>query len=123
MVKQLGGLVYASRSVYRVIYLADRAVQLELVRTGGKPPTSNKVLEGLLHTVVQSSMQDRHIFAAIQGHGELLNLHVPKLVKYLAHKFLKARLGHLGKMYTTHKIGAAAEKRNQQTRCLIFKGI
>jgi hypothetical protein len=123
IVKQRGGLLYASRSVYRVIYLSDRALQLEIVRTGGKPPTNNNFFQKLLHTVVQSSMQDRHIFSEVQGHGELLHQHVPKIIKCLAHKFLKARLGHLGKLFTTAKHGAASEKRNQQTRNLIFKGI
>ena len=35
----------------------------------------------------------------------------------------KARLAHLGKLFTTAKHGAASEKRHQQTRNLIFKGI
>ena len=74
-------------------------------------------------TTAHGSLQDRQIFAEVKGHGELLNQHVPKIIKCLAHKFLKARLGHLGKLFTTAKHGAASEKRNQQTRILIFKGI
>ena len=39
LLKQRGGLMYASRSVYRVAFLAYQSLQLVLAKTSGKPLT------------------------------------------------------------------------------------
>ena len=43
MVKQKDGLMYASHSTYRVVLLADRASEHELIKRDGQPPREQAV--------------------------------------------------------------------------------
>ena len=58
LLKQRGGLMYASRSVYRVAYLAYQLLQLELVKTSGKPPTDRLLLTRLVNRVFAAVVED-----------------------------------------------------------------
>ena len=125
MVKQKGGLMYASRSTYRVVLLADRALEHELIKRDGQPPRDKQFLAQLLLVIFQTCAVDRHVFGELADHdsSSLLDQHVPRLIKLLAGKYLKARLGHLGNEYTTSRVGAASSKRNQRTRAVIFSAL
>ena len=125
MMKQRGGLLYASRSAYRVVLLADRALEHELIKRDGKPPANKNFLERLLLVVFQTCAVDQLLFCELADHdaNSLLDQHVPRLIKLLAGKYMKARLGHLGKEFTCSIVGAAANKRNQQARAVIFSAL
>ena len=125
MVKQKGGLMYASRSTYRVVLLADRALEHELIKRNGQPPRDKQFLAQLLLVIFQTCAVDRHVFGELADHdgNSLLDQHVPRLIKLLAGKYLKAQLGHVGNEYTTFRVGASSSKRNQRTLAVIFSAL
>ena len=126
MAKQRGGLVYPTRSVFRVIVLTDQAMQRAIRQSDGAPPTDSQFLNKLLCTVSMASAEDRLIFPDLYGHDDsnvFDCLHVSALIKQLACKFAMARLGLLNSTATIGEHSAASVKRNQATRLLIFKGL
>ena len=75
MVKQKGGIMYASRSTYRVILLADRALEHELIKRNGQPPQDKQFLAQLLLVIFQTCAVDRHVFSELADHdGSSLSL-------------------------------------------------
>ena len=125
MAKQRGGLLYASRSAYRVVLLADRALEHELIKLNNSPPRHKQFLDRLIFVVFRACSVDRLIFNDLVDHdcSNFLDQHVPFLIKLLAGKYLKARLGHLGKLFTEKQMGAASSRRNQRTRGVIFNAL
>ena len=83
LLKQRGGLMYASRSVYRVGFLAYQSLQLVLAKTSGKPLTDRLLLPWLVNTVFAAVVEDRLVFAELRKHdtGSLLDAHLSKMVK------------------------------------------
>lgn len=124
LMKQKGGLIYASRSAYRVILLADMTLEHELlmrnVLLGDK-----RLLMRLLHATFKVVSADRLTFRALADHDgtSLMEQHGPRLIRLLATKYFNARLGHLGNLRTSSAVGAASSRRNQQTRALIFRSL
>ncbi len=125
LLKQRGGLMYPSRSIYRVAYLAYQSVQLELVKTSGKPPTDQLWLPRLEIRVFAAVAEDRLIFEHLRRHdaGSLLDAHLPRLVKAVASKIILAFLGHLSREHNEKTMGAASNRRNHATRMTIFKAL
>ena len=121
--RQKGGLYHPSRSVYRVIHLADRALELKLISTGGQAPADRHFLRNICIEVYKASSADRIIFSALREHDvSLLDQHVPKLIKS-SHSYISAQMGYLTKSLVEDEKVAAANRRNQQTRLTIFEGL
>lgn len=121
--KQQGGLCHPARSVYRVIHLTDRALELELLRAGGQPPNEKFFLKRLSNSVFEASTEDRIITNSLSHDASFLDQHSPNLIKALAFKYASARMGHLTKQITEQIKGASSNQRNQLTRLTIFKGL
>ena len=116
MAKQRGGLVYPTRSVFRVIVLTDQAMQRAIRQSDGAPPTDSQFL---MYTVSMASAEDRLIFPDLYGHDDSNVFdcsHVSALIKQLACKFAMARLVLLNSTATVGEHSAASVKRNQATR-------
>ena len=125
MAKQRGGLLFPSMSVFRVIVVTDQVMKRAIGQLGGRPPTDRLFVKRLLNTVINVCAEDRLIFSELQSHegGAFLDLHVPKLIEKLAHKFVRARLGLLNNTATIATHAAASSKRNQSARIRIFSGL
>ena len=122
--QQKGGLYHPSCSIYQVIHLADRALELKLISTGGQAPADRHFLHNIYIEVYKASSADRIIFSALREHDvSLLDQHVPKLVKLLLLNYISAQMGYLTKLLVEDEKGAAANQRNQQTRLTIFEGL
>ena len=123
--KQRSGLKYPSRSVFRVVQLADQVIRMELVKTGGAPPSDALFSKHLQRDVYRASTADRHIFGELyREHSDLFERnHVPYLIKAIAQKYCNARIGAACKTFVVQKKGAASSSRNKATRTLIFQGI
>lgn len=124
LLKQRGGLMYPSRSTYRVTYLAYQSLQLELTKTSGKPPTGRLLLPRLVNNVFAAAIMDRLVFEELRTHdsGSFLDPHLPKIIKGISSKIIRAFLGHISSIYNEKLMGAASSKRNRATRLTIFKG-
>jgi len=125
LLKQRNGLMYASRSVYRVAFLAYQSLQLVLPKTSGKPPTDRLLLPKLVNSVIAAVVEARLVFTELRKHdaGSLLDAHLPKMVKGITSKIIRAFLGHISRTHNEVVMGAASNKRNQATRLTIFKGL
>ncbi len=125
MAKNQGGLLYASRSTYRVILLADRAMNHVMIHFNGRPSYSKQLLQQLVLIVYQACSVDLLVFPELTGHdgSNLMDQHVERLIKLLARQFLTARLCHLGKQYTLSVFGASSSKHNQLKRMAIFQSL
>lgn len=97
LLKQRGGLLYPSRSVYRVAFLAYQAVQQELLKTDGKPPVDPLLFLRMESKIFAAAAEDRFVFAGLRTHdaGSILDAHLPKVVKGVASKIIRAFLGHI----------------------------
>lgn len=122
VIKQRGGLKYASRSVFRIIQLTDSALNEAILKTGGSPPSDPQFLRRLENVILHASVCDVHIFKHLQ-HSVFEIDHIPNMIKAISRNYANARLGYLSKTYTTSKKGVASNVRNKATRLLIFKGI
>jgi hypothetical protein len=82
MAKQRGGLLYASRSAYRVVMFADRALEHELIKSKNSPPRHKQFLDRLIFVVFRSCAVDRLIFSDLVNHdySNFLDQHVPFLI-------------------------------------------
>ena len=66
-IKQRGGLLYPSKSVYRVVLLTDQAIRQATAKFGAKPPASTSFLCRLEHDVCAATALDSGVFS---GPGE-----------------------------------------------------
>lgn len=121
--RQLGGLVHPSRSVYTIIQFTDRLLKLKRQQKDFCP-CDRRFLQHLAIDVCRAASENRLIFCDLSNHdGEILDQHVPRLIKSLAEKYATAVLGHLVKQATEVKMGAAANRRNYSSRLTIFNSL
>ena len=125
VLKQRGGLLCPSRSVYRVAFLAYHALQQELTKTDGKPPNDKLLLLRIENKVFAAVCEDRLIFSQLKVHdsGTLIDGHFTKVVKGITSKILRAFLGHIARSWNDKVMGATSNRRNNATRLTIFKGL
>ena len=125
LLRQRGGLMHPSRSVYRVAYLVYQLLQLEMLKMSGKPPTDKLLLSRLLNKVFAAVVEDPLVVKQLRMHdaGSLLDAHLPKMVKGISSKNIRAFLGHISLTYNEKLMAAASNKRNRATRLTIFKNL
>lgn len=122
-IKQRGGLLHPSDSVFRVVKLTDRWIENKL-NSGSF--LSQKVLKTMETDIAVAASWDCNIFPNLSEHSldcEPSSVHSILLIKNIAFKFANARLGLHGKQETERIMGAAQARRSQKSRLLIFSNI
>ena len=100
-------------------------MQQELKKTDGKPPADPLLMLRLENLIFAAAAEDRFVFAGLRKHdaGSILDAHLPKVVKGIASKILRAFFGHIARSWNDNTLGAASNRRNKATRLTIFKGL
>ena len=117
--KQRGGLIYPSRSVFKVVIMIDY-----YVRSNSAQLFSNvsfyKTMES---TIVRSVLLDKSIFYGFHDmECSPMAMHKSLLIKTIISKFSNAQLSLLGKLKSEFK-GSSHSKRSQQTILMNLKHI
>ena len=114
-VKQRGGLMNPSKSVFKIVVVCYCKLQNAI------KDTKNFQLNSFINDIIHSTCKDA--FPELESHefnNDFMSPHTPALIKLIVRKFAHAWLGHYSKR-TNDNFGSTSCLKNQLNRLAIFK--